>query len=651
MMTRKLQLLIIISLFPMLMNAQRNAATQRFNGVWEMKGVRQAGAGDFVPVTAGVYKAFLPNGRLTNFSAAEKGSVATFEGRFAVTSDSTYEERIEKTADNTLDNTTTLLKYQFINNNNVYLQYSIGGSEWVEEHWRRITLTEDDISPVGSGEITSAEKSLALFTTPMATSLKRGVKKTDIEKIENAQLRQAALSMLNGQYKQDYRVATFHAKLAPATLGKQLMIGDGYSKYENITGIYLPKGKHLILAEGIAPGKTISLLAPNWNRRAPEGIEPTKDPAGWGIVRKTFPLKNGVNIINLTDFDGLAYVDYFSDNPKNEKPVKLHFVNAKVNGYFDIAKHNDKDWNALIDNAVYPVIDALGRHIQIAYPAEDCKKYAYSRGVELISNYDSLVRRQHRIMGLEKYNRIPANRILSRVNYNYYMFRDGDGVAYMGTKPGNAMPLVVDPSRVIKGDPCWGFSHEVGHVHQTRPHFNWGGLGEVSNNLFSLYNTTSFGNRSRISEQKNYESARKTIIDGKISYLQDPDVFNRLVPFWQLQLYFSGAGNNPGFYPDLFEAFRRQGERMGVSDGGWGTRGGNPAEYQLNFIKTACEVSKTDLTEFFDQYGFFYVGEFSYDDYGKYNYSMTKKMADDCKAAIRAMKLPKPKVDISMLMD
>ncbi len=167
-----------------------------------------------------------------------------------------------------------------------------------------------------------------------------------------------------------------------------------------------------------------------------------------------------------------------------------------------MSKSNNTDWNKLLDNAVYPVIDARGRHIQIAYPVEACKKYAYGKGVELIANYDSLVYRQHRVLGLIKYNRVPENHILARVNYNYYMFRDGDGVAYMGTDPGNAMGLVVDPARVIKGDPCWGFSHEVGHVHQLRPYLNWGGLGEVSNNIFSLYGTTSFGNKSRISEQK-----------------------------------------------------------------------------------------------------------------------------------------------------
>ncbi len=503
-------------------------------------------------------------------------------------------------------------------------------------------------------EMDEIKKDLLVFKNPMATALKKKIKKDEIENIKTVQLKEAALLMLKKQYDTKYRLADYEAYLEPTTLGKKLGIGDGYSKYENMTGIYLPIGKHIVLVENIAENKHVKLLVPNWNRRAPEGIEPTKDPAGWGIKKQEFQLQNGINIIDVKNADGLAYLYYFSDTPEKEKKIKVHFVAAQVNGYFDIAKNNDADWNALIDNAVYPVIDAKGVHIQIAYPAADCKKYAYNRGVELISNYDSLVYRQHRIMGLIKYNKVPKNHILARVNYNYYMFRDGDGVAYMGTKPGNAMPLVVDPASVIKGDPCWGFSHEVGHVHQVRPDFNWGGLGEVSNNIYSLYVTTSFNNKSRLSEQKSYQKARDSIINKGISYLQDKDVFNRLVPFWQLQLYFTGVGGNKDFYPDLFESFRRKNDAEDYkknSGGGWGSRGKNPASYQLNFVKTACEVSKTDLTEFFDKYGFFYVGKMEFDDYGKYRYEMTEEMVNNCKAAIKAMNLPKPKVDISTLED
>ncbi len=504
-------------------------------------------------------------------------------------------------------------------------------------------------------DIAAVYEDLRYFQSPMALSLKKGTKAADVRRIRNAQLRDVAQQLLADRYDNVYRYARYEAYLSPSALGRQLMIGDGYSKYENMTGIYLPLGQHVVLVDDIPEGTEVNLVIPNWNRRAPEGIEPTKDPAGWGIHKRTFRLQNGVNLIDVKDFDGLAYIDYYLDDPVGVEPIAVHFPGAQVNGYFDISKHDDSDWDALLERAVYPVIDARGKYIQIAYPAADCKRYAGGRGVELISNYDTLVYRQHRLLGLEKYDRVPENRILARVNYNYYMFRDGDGVAYMGTNPGNAMSLVVDPDRVISGDPCWGFSHEVGHVHQLRPQFNWGGLGEVSNNVFSLYVTTSFGNPSRILEQDNYQKARETIIDQRISYLQDDDVFNRLVPFWQLHLYFSRIAGNPDFYPDLFEAFRKQGEREQGNrrqrGGGWSDRGSNPAPYQLNFVKTACEVSQTDLTAFFEQYGFFAVDSFEYDDYGNYRYEMTQEMVDECRAAIAAMNLPKPSADISRLTD
>jgi hypothetical protein len=494
-------------------------------------------------------------------------------------------------------------------------------------------------------------KDLSVFETPMAESLKRNIKKTDIQKMQTAELKEAALAMFNKKYDKAYRIASYNAILSPKTLGQQLKIGDGYSKYEGITGIYLPAGRHIVLIDGIEGDKKIGLLIPDWNRRAPDSTKPEKDPAGWGIARQRFALHNGVNIVDVKGKGGLAYIDYYSDDPGKDKPIRVHFVSGKVNGYFDLSKNNDSDWNALIDNAIYPVIDAKGKHIQIAYPVAACKKYAYSRGVELIKNYDSLISLQYHLMGLYKYNRIPKNHLLARVNYNYYMFRDGDGVAYMGTNPGNAMPLVVKPESVIKGDPCWGFSHEVGHVHQLWPQFNWGGLGEVSNNVFSLYCTTNFGNESRLSEQKVYQRVQDNIIKRHISYLQDKDPFDRLVPFWQLQLYFSGPGNYGDFYPDLFETFRKSGSDAKKDNRESIGRGSNPAIYQLNFIKTVCEVGKTDLTDFFDKYGFFYVGSFTINDYGDYKYNMTQEMVDKCKSEIKAMNLPMPKVDLTTLRD
>ena len=95
----------------------------------------------------------------------------------------------------------------------------------------------------------------------------------------------------------------------------------------------------------------------------------------------------------------------------------------------------------MLANAVYPVFDATGSNIHLAYPVEDLKKYAPGQGKELIDVYEQLVSKQHEIIGWKKYNHITNNKIFARVNYGYYMFRDGDGVAFKF----DTMKRVADP--------------------------------------------------------------------------------------------------------------------------------------------------------------------------------------------------------------
>ena len=63
----------------------------------------------------------------------------------------------------------------------------------------------------------------------------------------------------------------------------------------------------------------------------------------------------------------------------------------------------------------------------------------------------------------------------------------------------NAAKAFLDSHRTEKGtltaddDAIWGLSHEWGHQHQMQPYFCWSGMGEVSNNIFSYYNTQHMG--------------------------------------------------------------------------------------------------------------------------------------------------------------
>ena len=484
----------------------------------------------------------------------------------------------------------------------------------------------------------SIEKDSIYFTDTSYSKLKKGVKKKDLKKIQNENLRDMAYKLYHNTYDAEYRVASYKATPSSQALAKELKIGYGYSQYENITGVFLEAGEAVVLISNLQD-KEVQLFIPYWMRKPDVGIEPTKDPNGWGLHKQVIPLKEGVNVINV-ERSGNCYIHYFDDEPETAPIIKAHFLTGKVNGYFDASIHDNSDWNRLIDRAVSPILDAKGKYIQVAYPVEWFKEYTYNQGVELIANYDKIIFSEYALMGLDKYNKIPTNHILARVNFNYYMFRDGDGVAYLGDA--RTMKMVATPSIVIMGDPCWGFSHEVGHVLQMEQ-LTWGGMTEVSNNIYSMYTAEVFGNGSRLLAQDNYSRARKSIIESepKISYLQDPDVFNRLVPFWQLYLYFKEQGYED-FYPDLMEELRNR------PNAGSGNESINN---MFEFIKIACYIGNTDLTDFFDQWGFFYVGTIKVQDYANYEFYITESDVSKVKQYIANKKYPKPAYDITTITD
>ncbi|MGL5681971.1 MAG: M60 family metallopeptidase [Marinifilaceae bacterium] len=471
-----------------------------------------------------------------------------------------------------------------------------------------------------------------IFTDGSYSELKKEVTEDQIAAIENQSIRNIATALYNNVYPKEYRITKYEAILSPAQLAADLRIGQAHSRYEGVTGMYLEAGEHTVFVSDLN-GKSITLLLPNWMRK-PQ-VEGEGD---WSLHCQRIALREGVNTINV-NVSTNAYISYYDYNPAACKPITVHFATGQVNGYFDVSKHNNTDWNRLLNSAPSPMMDMLGKHVQVAYPIEFFKKYASSRGVELISNYDRMINNMYKLMGLEKYNKMPKNRLLSRVNFHYYMFRDGDGVAYLGNN--GTMNMVVNPDNVIKGDPCWGFSHEAGHGLQMQPQMTWGGMTEVSNNIYSLYSTTMEGNQSRLDEYNTYAKGLEEIVNNpnRKSYLHNGDVFCRLIPLWQLHLYFTRNGH-PDFYGDVMESLRNKPHA--------GT-GNNSINNQFQFIETVCDVVQLDLTEFFEKWGYFWVGSIAVGDYGSYNFTITEEMVNSTKTYIS--KYPKPEDDITLTRD
>ena len=478
-------------------------------------------------------------------------------------------------------------------------------------------------------------KDLEYFTDWTASALADGVKDKHLKRFASPLMRRLAEQLLDGTYDSSYLLHSYRPVPSDKVLADKLKLYNGYSRYENITGVFLEPGEHVVLV-GDLHGRSIGLLIPDWMRQPTPGYQPDKDPEGWGLKKQQISLHEGVNVIYV-EKGGNVYLDYFADDPATAPSVTVHFVTGKANGYFDAQTQDNVRWKELLDNAVSPVMDVKTRYMQLAYPVEFLKKFRYEEGKELAAAYDRIMELQYTFNGALKYGRIPPKRILARVNFNYYMFRDGDGVAFLGNEGTMRSALGPDISK------DWGVNHEIGHVLQMKPQLTWGGMGEVSNNLFTMFVTTQEGKPSRLTVSRNYENARKRIVEAAdkpfIMCVSDP--FEKLVPFWQLHLYAQKKGCMD-FYADVMEYMRTHPDKG---------RGNASVNNMYEFVKVACDLLQTDLTDFFEAWGFFVPGKYEIGDYGTYHFDVTPDRVADVKRYIASRHYPEPEQDITLLTD
>lgn len=482
------------------------------------------------------------------------------------------------------------------------------------------------------------------FANESLTSLKKGAKKKNINKMESPVLREAAFQMLEGTYSVQDRMKSYECYLSPGALAKQLKTSP-YSQYENPTGIYFEEGDQAVLWVGPTQGATIELKVTNW------GDEHFKE--------SKYPLTEGYNYIDITN-KGNSYISYYSDDVVSDNKIDIHILGGKVNGVFDLSKNDNNDWVNILDNATSPVLDIVGKQTQLAYAVKTLKRESPDNGVELIQLYDSIIGIQHQIMGLIKYDRVPKNRMFGRVIWKGFMHADGIGAAFHD----DTMADVANVARLRKNS--WGVAHEFGHVNQVRPDMKWTGTTEVTNNIFSVWTQYIYNTDSPKLERESLRDYDGQKIGGRITaYMESAfvndqpwltqagndrwerknprdwggDHFVKLVPLWQLQLYFavSGEGNNwsnPDFYSDIYikAIDAPQGEEKEAS------------YYQLNFMKNACDAAQLDLTDFFEMSRMLYPIDLWVDDYTCSQMTITEDDIKDVKKY--ASKYSKPSTPV-----
>ncbi len=352
----------------------------------------------------------------------------------------------------------------------------------------------------------TSEAGKAVFADAVCSKLKPGTTQAQIDAISDPFYQQLAQAMLDGTYDGTQMTSTHNALKSPQTLAEEMNApGKCYDQTAGVTGVALTPGTYAIIVDGIPVSKgTVDMKLTYWH-----GHEQYKDEndnsVSWNVDELSFSLSNGVNIINVPmpwrredhrvdgDVTGLVYINNFDDDAAAaglKNPVSVHIVGGLYNGYLTNYNTNAEN-QAILDNAVYPCIDLLGTRVHSVWQVSALKQYSAGQYVRYINLLDQLIVWEHRVLGLDKYDRIPENRTMTYVNYSYYMFQGGRGPTFMY----NTQYRVCNPDNLMNSDSdaIWGLSHEWGHQHQMAPYFRWTGMAEVSNNIFSAYNVAHMG--------------------------------------------------------------------------------------------------------------------------------------------------------------
>ena len=478
----------------------------------------------------------------------------------------------------------------------------------------------------------------SLFTDATCSELKPGITEAQINTCTHSFFKNLAYYIYKNRYDKEFRVNQFKAYPHPGVQAKENKTSP-YSLMDNPTGISVQQDEYLIVLADKLPAKV-------WLR-----VQNLDVPGGDGAQHPVdYPLHEGINKIKMQT-KGLVYILYHSPDYASLPPIKLHFASGKVNGYYDSQNpaHQGRE-KELLAAAEDPYFDVLGKYAHLTFPTDRFRKHTKNLR-KLIDTFDTIVYNEQELLGLVRYNRVFKNRMYFHVMYHSHMYATSFRTAYND----KTLSSLCD-EELLSTSSCWGPAHEVGHCNQTRPGLKWLGTTEVTNNIMSEYiQTTVFGQPSRVQSEvlndavsKNrYTKAWNQVIVERISHAEEKDVFCKLIPFWQLQLYFGNVlerspktqTDKGGFYPDVYEYYRTHADVFGAG------------RQQLEFVYVASQAAHLNLLDFFEKWGFLKPVDIRLNDYREGDLKVTQKDADEIRTRVEALGFPKPIVPLEYITD
>ncbi len=402
-----------------------------------------------------------------------------------------------------------------------------------------------------------------IFTDVSAGELRASVSISDILNMEDEFYRNIAYHLYYGTYNMA-RVRYYE----PYSNIKHYKMSGTYGTLDNATGIAVEQWESVIVLAALED-KNVNLKLLN-----------PASPSEFMLYK----IDEGVNRFTM-NFSGHLYIDYLTPLAAEES-VHIHIAGGQYNGIY---KNGDADIDFNKSKSEY--IDLQGEKAHLLFRKEDLKSAPSLSG--LLNKYDQLVTLQQKFIGLQKYNIGIKNR-MSFVAVKEPVHMVAGRIECMVHK----MDMLCNPD-AMEGEILWDLLHKIGDVHTIIPMY-YTKLIETIPNLYALYIEKELGvsNTSYIDKQTLYTDAFNNILLPEALLSDFNSGYNlaneRIVPFWQLELYASEVLNMPDFYADMHKNLQR-----------------TPPLLQ-NFSTEASKLFQLDLSSFCKAWGFGSISEAPY---------------------------------------
>lgn len=549
------------------------------------------------------------------------------------------------------------ITYYLFSSNPTICVYSDMKDDFADSDWNEFGTIVGNLEELYPQDMTSSILKTSLdkyFVDKACTELKSEYASMHVDglmhEMTNDSLPNAVVNMILkirndswAAHEKEFRISEYKA-YSDANYWNGAMMATGGSYMGNPTGIYASDDSPLyVFVDQDIPSDATLYFAGCVNNDL------------IGNAKTGHKLTKGLNIIDGQK-DALYYIVYTADTRSKTKKlsewpdIKIHVEGGVVNGYYDVARHNDNDYVELLNNATHDLFTVKGGETILNFKTSTYKEVFPSTIKSSVVWFDSLTVWEKELMGMCESVasgrravapfRLTGGEAIFPIYYNNPNFAiEGEATddGYANSCPYRTSYNSVDCIRksfvIQAGLDDWCAAHECGHNNQGA--INLESCTEVSNNLFSNVICYLDG----VTTTKGHPLATTMNYYAHHVPFFSRDVTSKMRMYYQLYLYYHQAEKNTAFYPTLFQELRKDPLELWT----------NTYNSSLKFVRKVCEVAQEDLTDFFTAWGFFEPCNLTIDDYGIYDLTVTQE--DIEKTLEEISKYPKKNREILFIED